>query len=63
MNSCSQCGTQNPGWATRCTVCGAQLLHEEHPAAETRKIVTAVCCAVHNFDERSSGSTPMRWSI
>jgi predicted ATPase/class 3 adenylate cyclase len=58
MNSCSQCGTQNPGWATRCTVCGAQLLHEEHPATETRKIVTAVCCAVHNFDELSERLDP-----
>src|SRR5215475_10280958 len=61
MNSCSQCGTQNPRWATRCSACGAQLLHEEHqehPAAEARKIVTVVCCSVRNFDELSERLDP-----
>jgi class 3 adenylate cyclase/tetratricopeptide (TPR) repeat protein len=58
MNSCSQCGTQNPRWATRCSACGAQLLHEEHSAAEARKIVTVVCCAVRNFDELSERLDP-----
>ena len=58
MTSCGQCGTQNQWWATHCSACGAQLLHEEHPAAEARKVVTVVCCVVRNFDELAERLDP-----
>ena len=58
MIPCSQCGTQNPRWATRCSACGSRLLREEHPAAEARKVVTVACCAIHNLDELSEKLDP-----
>src|SRR5689334_20766930 len=58
MNSCSQCGTENPKQAVHCVACGAQLLHEENPASESRKVVTVACCAIHDFDELTERLDP-----
>ena len=58
MNSCSQCGTENPRSATHCLACGAQLTHEERPTLEARKVITVACCAVRDFDQLSERLDP-----
>jgi class 3 adenylate cyclase/tetratricopeptide (TPR) repeat protein len=58
MQTCPNCGRENPGDARFCSNCGAQLTAEVEPAREERKIVTVLFADLVGFTSRAEQMDP-----
>jgi class 3 adenylate cyclase len=58
MNSCPQCGHENPADARFCSNCGASLATEVEAAREERKVVTVLFADLVGFTSRAEQMDP-----
>ena len=58
MQTCPQCGHENPADARFCSGCGALLAVEAEPAREERKVVTVLFADLVGFTSRAEQMDP-----
>jgi class 3 adenylate cyclase/tetratricopeptide (TPR) repeat protein len=58
MQTCPQCGRENPADARFCSSCGARLAVETEPAREERKVVSVLFADLVGFTSRAEQMDP-----